>query len=102
MLNSDMADHTRLRLLVSKVFTPRMIEQLRSRIQEITDQLLDAVQQQGHMELIRDFAYLLPITVISEMLGIPAKDREKFRLWSQEPRRFRTGLELYGNHSVRH
>lgn len=83
MLMADPPDHTRLRSLVSKAFTPRMIEQLRPRIQQITDELLDAVQEQGKMDLIPDFAYPLPITVISEMLGIPVKDRPKFRTWTQ-------------------
>lgn len=76
-------DFTRLRPLVAKAFTPRMIEQLRSRIQQITDELLDAVQAQGKMDLIADFAYPLPITVISELLGIPVTDRTSFRAWSQ-------------------
>jgi cytochrome P450 len=83
MLTVDPPDHTRLRGLVSKAFTPRMIEQLRPRIQQIADELLEAVQAQGRMDLIVDFAFPLPITVISEMLGIPAKDRQQFRAWSQ-------------------
>jgi cytochrome P450 len=83
MLMVDPPDHTRLRALVSKAFTPRMIEQLRPRIQQITDELLDAVQEQGTMDLVADFASPLPITVISEMLGIPAKDRKPFRVWTQ-------------------
>jgi cytochrome P450 len=69
--------------LVSKAFTPRMIEQLRPRIQQITDELLDAVQPCGQMDLIHDFASPLPITVICEMLGIPATDRQQFRTWTQ-------------------
>jgi cytochrome P450 PksS len=83
MLTVDPPDHTRLRGLVSKAFTPRMIEQLRPRIQQITDELLDAIQPQGKMDLITDFAFPLPITVISEMLGIPEQDRQQFRVWSQ-------------------
>ncbi len=82
MLSSDPPDHTRLRRLVSKVFTPRMIEQLRPRVQQITDELLDQVQSQGQMDLISDFAFPLPITVICEMLGVPVEDRQKFRVWS--------------------
>ena len=84
MLGADPPDHTRLRGLVSKAFTPRMIEQLRPRIQRITDDLLDAVQGQRQMDLVADFAYPLPITVISEMLGIPVEDRARFRAWTQE------------------
>jgi len=83
MLTVDPPDHSRLRGLVSKAFTPRMIEQLRPRIQQIADEMLDAVQAQGRMDLIADFAFPLPITVISEMLGIPAQDRQQFRAWSQ-------------------
>ncbi|QKH04996.1 cytochrome P450 (plasmid) [Bacillus cereus] len=84
MLTVDPPDHTRLRRLVSKSFTPRMIEDLRPRIQQIADELLAAVQEQGKMEIISDFAYPLPIIVISEMLGIPATDRNQFREWTQE------------------
>jgi cytochrome P450 len=83
MLQVDPPDHTRLRSLVSQAFTPRMIEQLHPRIQQITDALLDAVQDKGRMDLIDDFALPLPITVISEMLGIPEGDRPQFRAWSQ-------------------
>lgn len=83
MLMVDPPDHTRLRSLVSKAFTPRMIEQMRPRIQQIADELLNAVQDQGEMDLIPAFAYPLPITVISEMLGIPAAERPRFRTWTQ-------------------
>jgi cytochrome P450 len=82
MLATDAPDHSRLRRLVSKTFTPRMIEGLRNRIQQITDDLLDQVQGRGEMNLINDFAFLLPVTVICEMLGIPAEDRQQFRKWS--------------------
>ncbi|GCF08493.1 cytochrome P450 family protein [Dictyobacter arantiisoli] len=83
MLTVDPPDHTRLRGLVSKAFTPRMIEQLRPRIQQIADELLEGVEAQGKMDLITDFAFPLPITVISEMLGIPIADRAQFRSWTQ-------------------
>jgi cytochrome P450 len=83
LLNTDPPDHTRLRTLVSKAFTPRMIEQLRPRIQQITDELLDAVQERGEMDLIAEFAFPLPITIISDMLGIPVEDRQPFRAWTQ-------------------
>jgi len=82
MLNRDGEDHKRLRRLVSKAFTPRMIEQLRPRIQEIADDLLDPVVAAGEMELVSTFAFPLPITVIAELLGVPAADREQFREWS--------------------
>ena len=83
MLTVDPPDHTRLRSLVSKAFTPRMIEQLRPRIQQIANELVDAVQAQGKMDLIADFATPLPIMVFSEMLGIPTADRPQFRIWTQ-------------------
>lgn len=83
MLSVDEPDHRRLRLLVSKAFTPRYIESLRPRVQEIADELLDRVQDQGQMDLIKDYAYPLPINVISEMLGVPHADRAQIRVWSE-------------------
>ncbi|MBP3960953.1 cytochrome P450 [Gemmata sp. G18] len=82
MLSRDPPDHTRLRRLVSKAFTPRMVEQLRPRVQAIADALLDAVADRGEMDVIDEYAFPLPITVIAEMLGIPAADRDQFREWS--------------------
>lgn len=83
MLMVDPPDHTRLRRLVSKAFTPRMIEQLHPRIQQITDELLEAFAGRGTVDLIANFAFPLPIMVISEMLGIPSADRQQFRAWIQ-------------------
>jgi cytochrome P450 len=71
-----------LRGLVSKAFTPRYIEALRPKIQQIADELLDQVQAQGTMDLVRDYAYPLPINVISDMLGVPPTRREDIRQWS--------------------
>jgi cytochrome P450 len=82
MLNRDGDTHRRLRRLVSKAFTPRMIERLRPRIQEIADELIDRVSAAGEMELVSEFAFPLPITVIAELLGVPSADRESFRTWS--------------------
>ena len=82
LLALDPPDHTRLRALVQKAFSPRLIRAMRPRIQAITDSLLDAVQDQGRMELIADYAFPLPIQVIAELLGIPTEDKEKFRHWS--------------------
>lgn len=82
MLSVDPPDHTRLRTLVQKAFTPRRIEQLRPRIQEIANTLLDAVQPQGQMEFINAYAFPLPIIVIAELLGVPTEDREELRKWS--------------------
>ncbi len=82
LLGKDGDDHRRLRRLVTKAFTPRMVEQLRPRIQEIADELTDRVAGRGHMELVDDFAFPLPITVIAELLGIPVEDQSRFRVWS--------------------
>jgi cytochrome P450 len=82
MLNLDPPDHTRLRALVHQVFTPRLIEQMRERIQKLTNNLLDAVQGRGGMDLIRDYALPLPTTIIAEMLGVPVADRHAFHRWS--------------------
>jgi cytochrome P450 len=82
MLNRDGEDHRRLRRLVSKAFTPRMIKRLRPRIREIADELIGRVSATGEMELVSEFAFPLPITVIAELLGVPIADRERFRQWS--------------------
>ncbi|USB33547.1 cytochrome P450 [Paenibacillus sp. YPG26] len=82
MLFSDPPDHKRLRGLVQKSFTPGMIEEMRGRIQEIADELLNGFSGRDQIRLIDEFAFPLPIIVICEMLGIPAADRDKFRLWS--------------------
>lgn len=83
LLMVDPPDHTRLRSLVSKAFTPRMIEQMRPRVQQIADELVDTMQGEQEVDFIPAFAYPLPITVISELLGIPAEDRLQFRVWTQ-------------------
>jgi len=75
--------HTRVRGMVKKAFTPKMVHNLQPHIQEITDYLIDAVVEQGHMDVIADFALPLPVTVIAEMMGVPPDDRDKFRQWSQ-------------------
>ena len=82
MLETDPPDHERLRALVSKAFTPRLIARMRPRIQAIADSLLDAVEDKGEMDLIDDYAFPLPITVITELLGVPSEDRNKFRAWT--------------------
>src|SRR5262245_47547881 len=82
MLDRDPPDHTRLRGLVSKAFTPRVVEGLRPRIQAIVDELLDRAEGQGGMDLIEEFAYPIPVIVICEMLGVPVEDHERFRVWS--------------------
>ncbi len=82
MLDRDPPDHTRLRGLASKAFTPRVVEALRPRIQQIVDGLLERIEPQGEMDLIEEFAYPLPVIVICEMLGVPLADHERFKGWS--------------------
>jgi cytochrome P450 len=78
MLQQDPPDHTRLRGLVVKAFTARRVEDMRPRIQQIVDETLDRIVDQGHMDLIEDFAFRLPVTIICDMLGIPEDHREVF------------------------
>ena len=78
MLQQDPPDHTRLRGLVAKAFTARRVEDMRPRIQQIVDENLDHIIPQGKMDLIEDFAFRLPVTVICDMLGIPSEHREMF------------------------
>jgi cytochrome P450 len=82
MLSSDPPDHTRLRKLVQKAFTPRAIRELAPRIRELVDEALDAAEARGDMDVIGDLAFPLPFAVISEMLGMPEADRDKLRGWS--------------------
>ena len=84
MLMRDPPDHTRLRSLVNKAFTPRVIEGMRARIQMIVERLLDKVQDARSMDVIDDLAYPLPVTVICEMLGVPLDDHEAIRGWSSD------------------
>jgi cytochrome P450 len=83
MLDLDPPDHTRLRSLVHKAFTPSLVEQMRLRTQTLADELLDRVVWTGEMDLITDFALPLPMTIITEILGVPAKDYDKFHRWSE-------------------
>jgi cytochrome P450 len=78
----DPPDHTRLRGLVQKAFTPRVVEGLRPRVEELCDQLLDIAFERGEADLVADYAYPLPVQVIVEMLGVPAEDHEQFKVWS--------------------
>jgi cytochrome P450 len=82
ILRMDPPRHRQLRHLVSQAFTPRMVAQMESRIKEITNGLLDKVKDLGEMDVIRDLAYPLPVTVIAELLGIPIELREDFKRWS--------------------
>lgn len=79
MLDRDPPDHTRLRRLVSKAFTPRAIGQLRPRIAALVDAMLDAAERQQQVDLVEALAFPLPFAVISEMLGTPPSDQNRIR-----------------------
>jgi cytochrome P450 len=82
MLFTDPPDHTRLRGLVNKAFTPRVVDQLRPRMEQIVDELLAEVAGAGSMDIIEQVAYPLPVIMIAELLGVPTEDRELLRQWS--------------------
>jgi len=84
MLQQDPPDHTRLRGLVVKAFTARHVEDMRPRIQEVVDQTLDRIADRGRMDLIEDYAFRLPVTIICDMLGIPEEHREAFYSGSRD------------------
>jgi cytochrome P450 len=83
-LGLDPPDHTRLRGLVSKAFTPKVVEGLRPRIAAFVSETLDRVHPSGEMDVIEDLAYPLPVQIICEMLGVPPEDHLKFREWSRD------------------
>ncbi|WP_030193925.1 cytochrome P450 [Streptomyces sp. NRRL S-87] len=82
LLNIDPPDHTRLRRLVSKAFTPRRVAEFTPRVQQLTDQLIDGFAEKGEADLIHEFAFPLPIYAICEMLGVPREDQDDFRDWA--------------------
>ncbi|MCX5312666.1 cytochrome P450 [Streptomyces sp. NBC_00154] len=82
LLNIDPPDHTRLRRLVSKAFTPRRVAEFAPRVQELTDRLIDNFIEQGSADLIHDFAFPLPIYAICDLLGVPREDQDDFRDWA--------------------
>ena len=79
LLFIDGAEHTRIRRLINKAFTPRSVERLRGRVAAIADDLLDRAASNGRLELIEDFAFPLPVIVIAELLGVPTDDHGEFR-----------------------
>ncbi|QIB45338.1 cytochrome P450 family protein [Streptomyces aureoverticillatus] len=82
LLNIDPPDHTRLRRLVSKAFTPRRVAEFAPRVQELTDQLIDGFKDKGEADLIHEFAFPLPIYAICDLLGVPREDQDDFRDWA--------------------
>ena len=84
MVFNDPPKHTRLRMLANKAFTPKAVSELQPRILEITNELLDQIAERESIDFIKDFAYSLPILVISDMLGLPPEDRDKLKKWSDD------------------
>lgn len=101
LLFLDPPDHTRLRALFTKAFTPNRIEGLRPQILGMTTELLDAAEAAGgHIDFIRDFAVPLPVTVIAQMLGVPVADRTRLRAWSVAFGRLISGRILSPSESI--
>jgi cytochrome P450 len=92
LLMMDPPDHTRLRKLVSKAFTPRSVEQLRPRIVTLVDEILDQAAERGGLDVVADLGYELPVVVICEMLGVPLADRDQFAGWSSDATRLLDGM----------
>ncbi len=83
MLDMDDPGHARLRALVHKAFTPRMMEQMRGQVEEVTNTLIDKALARGHMDAVADFALPVPLTIISKILGVPLQDQHKFHNWTK-------------------
>ena len=94
MLMIDPPDHTRLRGLVNKAFTPRVVENMRGLVQRLVDDMLAAVKKQGRMDIMTDLANPLPATVIAELLGVPATDQRKFKAWSDDIALALSGIDI--------
>jgi cytochrome P450 len=84
MVFRDPPDHTRLRGLVSRAFTPKSAEAQRKRIKRVVDRMLDSVVERGEIDLINDFAFPIPAFVIAEMMGVPPEERDLFKAWSDD------------------
>ncbi|QBD78968.1 cytochrome P450 [Ktedonosporobacter rubrisoli] len=82
MIFIDPPDHTRLRRLVNKAFTPARVEMMRAFIQQLVNQLLDTLQEKEHVEIVNDFAFPIPATVIAQLLGVPTNDQKQFATWT--------------------
>lgn len=94
MLTMDAPDHTRVRKLVNKAFTPRRIEKLRGHVKIIVDELLAPMSSPGEMDVIEDLAAPLPAIVIAELLGVPAEDHRMFKTWASE------AVASFGNNNL--
>jgi cytochrome P450 len=82
VINLDPPDHTRMRRLLQKTFLPRTLERLAAGMRETVRELLDAAEARGDIDLVRDLAYPLPVSVIADLLGVPREDRERLKRWS--------------------
>jgi cytochrome P450 len=83
LLDNDWETHARLRGLIHKAFTPSRVEKLQQRIGSLSNELIDGIKHRGQMDLIRDYALPIPLTIISEMLGVSKKDQDNFHRWTQ-------------------
>lgn len=92
LLFTDPPDHTRIRKLMSRAFTPRTVEGLRPMVQAIADEILDGVAERGSVEVVNEIGYVVPVTVICEMLGVPVADRDQFGPWSSDASRLLDGV----------
>ncbi|MEU8545837.1 cytochrome P450 [Streptomyces roseoverticillatus] len=102
LLNMDPPDHTRIRRLVVKAFTPGRVDKLREPVRKVADELLDAVEAEGRTDLLASYAGPLPITVICDLLGVPQDQRRDFRAWTDvlitpDPSRPELMKEAIGN-----
>jgi pimeloyl-[acyl-carrier protein] synthase len=91
MVFLDPPDHTRVRVMINKAFTPRLVASMRPRIQAIVDGLLDEVSGHGRMDVVQDLAYPLPAIVVAELLGARPEDRGMIKVWSDDIARFSSG-----------
>lgn len=94
MLMIDPPDHTRLRGLVNEAFTPGVVENMRGLVQDLVNNILSAVKDQGRMDIMTDLANPLPATVIAEMLGVPGADQRQFKKWSDDIALALSGIDL--------
>ncbi len=84
MLGLDPPEHTRLRSLVNKAFTPRMVRHFEPRMREVAEELVSDAVAQGEVDLVQALTYPLPVVAIAELIGVPSEDRERFKVWSDE------------------
>ncbi len=91
VISADPPDHTRLRALIQKAFTPRAVDAMRDVAQRLVDARLDAVTSQGRMDVLHDLANPLPVAVIAQMMGVPASDAGQLKAWSDDTMRFQAG-----------